>query len=294
MSEKMEHGSGLRISSDLDHQGLMEFGAMIWKQRNMVIALTMATVVISSVVSLMLTPTYRADVLLAPVAGEENKSGMGAFGGLAGLAGLAGLSTSADSAEENLAILRSREFLWQFVKDENLMPILFEGAAAGESSSAKWRAYRAFSKLMTVKQDRITKLVTISVEWADGELAAQWVNDLVARLNEHLRHQAILRSEANLGYLNKELAKTSVADMRRTLFELIVHEQKKAMLANTQEEYAFRVLDAAVPPDRKFKPKRTIIVVSSTLIAVLVAMMLAILREQFLGRKMHIATSREG
>ncbi|MDQ6972468.1 MAG: Wzz/FepE/Etk N-terminal domain-containing protein [Mariprofundaceae bacterium] len=292
--QSKQESADSRMRADEENDGLMEYWGMIWKQRKMVISLTSVAAILSIVVSLMLTPTYRAEVLLAPVTGDESKGGIGALGGLAGLAGMAGLASSAGSTDENLAVLKSREFIWRFVKDNKLMSVLSEGASEGGEQPGRWQAYRAFSGLMTVRQDRKTQLVTLSVEWKDADLAAQWANALVERLNAYLRQQAISRSEANLGYLNKELAKTSVEDMRQTLFELIAREQKKAMLANTQDEYAFRVLDAAVQPDMKFKPKRASIVIASTLITAFLAMMIAILRESFQQRKINTGRINQG
>jgi len=227
------------------------------------------------------------------VSGDENRGG--GLASLGGLAGLAGISTSGTgSVNEDLAILKSREFIWQFVKDNKLMPVLIEGPEVAGKQVDRWAAYRAFSRLMIVRQDRITKLVTLSVEWKNAELAAEWANAIVVRLNAYLRQQAIARSEANLRYLHQTLGKTTVSDMRLTLFELIAREQKKAMLANTQEEYAFRVLDKAVPPDMKARPRRAPIVISSTLIVGILAMMFAVVRETFLRRKNASFAAREG
>ena len=75
------------------------------------------------------------------------------------------------------------------------------------------------------------------------------------------------RSNKTLGYLNAELGKVKVADMRQALFDLISQEQKKAMLASTQKEYAFRVLDKAVAPDMRSSPKRSRIVILAALLA---------------------------
>jgi len=261
---------------------LLEYWNVIWKRRKLIFGASFAAALLAVVISLLMPNIYRAQVLLAPVTGEESKGGglSAALGGLGGLASMAGVSLgSSGSTDENLAVLKSREFIWKFVKDNKLMAILFEDdwdAAAkkwkkddSEDQPNLWDAYRLFTKgnVMNVDADKKTGLVTVSVEWEDSELAAKWANALVSRLNAYLRRKAIARSEANLTYLNKELDRTRVADMRQTLFELISQEQKKAMLANTQEEFAFRVLDAASPPDKKAKPKRSLIVILSTFVA---------------------------
>jgi len=280
-----------------DEIDLLEYWHVIWKRKKMILSVSFAAVLLAVVYSLTLTNIYRAEVLLAPVGGEENKqSGLSAaLGGLGGLASMADISLGGSSTAENLAVLKSREFIWKFVKDNKLTPILFADAWDSvrkrwkESDPKKqpgmWSAYRTLTGIMKVNVDHKTGLVTISIEWKDPVLAAKWANTLVGRLNGYLRHKAVARIEANLIYLNKELNRTHVADMRQTLFELISQEQKKAMLANTQEQYAFRVLDAAVPPDVKFKPKRRLIVILSTFIAGFLTVLAAFIMESLERRR---------
>jgi len=174
--------------------------------------------------------------------------------------------------------LQSREFLWKFVQDNKLMPILFE--AEWDSAQKKWKetdpkkqpgqmdVFRLFDKdVLNVSTDRKSSLVKVAIDWTDPVLAASWADQLVAQLNQYLRLQAIARSENNLKYLKEELARTQIEEMRKTLFDLIGQEQKNAMLANAQREFAFRVLDPAVVPDKKIKPKRSIIVLIAAALA---------------------------
>ncbi len=272
---------------------LLEYGRVIWKNRKLIAAVTFAAALLAALVSLMMPNIYRAEVLLAPVGGEGGKGGglAGALGGLGGIASLAGISLPAGgNTEEALAVLKSRAFIWKFVRDNKLMPVLFadDWDAAHrrwkerdpEKRPGMWDAYRLLTKsVMKVDKDKKTGLVTVAVEWKDAELAAKWANALVARVNEYLRQRAITESDANLKYLNRELARTQVEDIRKTLFELISQEQKKAMLANTREQYAFRVLDSAEPPDKKARPKRTLIVVLTAFVAGFLAVIFVFVRE---------------
>jgi LPS O-antigen subunit length determinant protein (WzzB/FepE family) len=79
-------------------------------------------------------------------------------------------------------------------------------------------------------------------------------------LNEQLREQAIQDSRKRVGYLEKELAKTTLKDMRDVLYSLLESEKQKAMLANVNEDFALEVIDPAVAPEQREKPKRKLIV----------------------------------
>ena len=61
-------------------------------------------------------------------------------------------------------------------------------------------------------------------------------------------------------YLEQELAKTTLQDMRAVLYNLLESEKQKAMLANVNEDFALEVIDPAVAPETREKPKRKLIV----------------------------------
>jgi len=252
---------------------LLEYWRVIWGKRKLIIAVMVVAAVLAASYALTLPNIYSASVLVTPV-GEESSKGP-SLDGLGGLASMAGVSLSSGGGDikVNLAVLKSREFLWAFVKENKLKPVLFadewdaERKTWREKEPSRWGAYRKISKMVLISSDEKSGLVTVAVEWTDADLAAEWANDLVARLNAHLRWEALERSKKTLGYLNEELGKVKVADIRQALFDLISQEQKKAMLASTQKEYAFRVLDKAVAPDRKVKPKRAQMVILTVLLS---------------------------
>jgi uncharacterized protein involved in exopolysaccharide biosynthesis len=220
------------------------------------------------------------------------------LGGLGGLASLAGVSLDANSSvEENIAVIKSRGFIWEFVKDEKLMPILFEDAwddEAGrwvaedeEDQPTLWNAWRMLVQkgVLGIDIDKDSGLVRLTIEWKDPEVAALWATKIVTRINTYLREEAIAQSKKKLEYLNNELNKTRIEENRQALYSLISSEQKQAMLANTQQDFAFRVIDAAVVPDKKIKPKRATIVVVVAFITGFLAVVFVFIQEGLRKRK---------
>lgn len=270
---------------DSDEVNLMQVWQVALKYKLQILKIVLVAATLAAGISLLIPNVYRAEILLAPASTDGlagKKSGLAsALGSMGGLGALAGLSLGG-SVDENVAVLQSRAFLWQFVQKNNLMPILFEDDWDADKKRWKaddvkdqpnqWDVYRLFIKngKLDVSIDKKTSLVTVDLDWTDAALAAKWANDLIAQLNQYLARQSIERSERNLKYLNEELARTQVEEMRQALFDMIASEQKNAMTANTQKEFAFKVLDPAAEPDRKIKPKRSLIVI---LIAMLAGMM---------------------
>lgn len=240
------------------------------RRKRFVIGLPISIAIVAAIISLFLPNIYRSEVLVSPVSlADESPSNLGALGGLTSLVGLS--ISSGGNKQENLAVLKSREFVWNFIREESLLPILFADDWDEQKSSwvstdsddhpTMWDAYRLFTKdVMRVSDDKQSGLVTISVDWTNPELSAKWANLLIGYLNEYLRQQAIVRAQTNLAYLNDELSNTQVAEMRETLFHLIAKEQRTAMIASTQKQFAFQVLDSAAAPDKKNRPNRLLIV----------------------------------
>ena len=184
---------------------------------------------------------------------------------------MAGMSIPTDSnVEQVVATLNSRKFLRSFIQQNKLVPILFEEIwdavnqtwliESAEDEPSEQKAIELFKACLSVDEDKKTALITLSISWKDPEVAAQWANDLVKQLNEQLREQAIADSKKRIGYLEQELAKTTLQDMRAVLYNLLESEKQKAMLANVNEDFALEVIDPAVAPETREKPKRKLIV----------------------------------
>ena len=213
---------------------------------------------------------FKAETLLAPVQEEQTRasSSLSQFGGLAAMAGMSIPSDS--NVEQVVATLQSRKFLRVFIKEKNLLPILFEEiwdadrkvwiVESKENEPTEQQAVESFKGLLSIDEDTKSGLITLSVSWKDPEVAAEWTNDLVKQLNEQLRGQAIADSKKRVGYLEQELAKTTLQDMRAVLYNLLESEKQKAMLANVNEDFALEVIDPAVVPEEREKPKKKLIV----------------------------------
>jgi uncharacterized protein involved in exopolysaccharide biosynthesis len=212
---------------------------------------------------------FKADALLAPA--QDEKSGVSSMlGQFGGLAAMAGISIPSDSnVDRVLATLETREFLTKFIRRNDLLPVIFKDRWVEVSKSFKLDdkgeepsiddGYTILLGCIESEQDK-SGLIKLSISWEDPDIAAQWANDLVKQLNEQLRQKAIADSKKRVGYLEQELAKTTLQDMRAVLYNLLESEKQKAMLANVNEDFALEVIDPAVAPETREKPKRKLIV----------------------------------
>ena len=233
----------------------------------------LATIVVfASVAALaawLLPKSYKAVVLLSP---ESNTGGtqLGAVGSIASqlgqFASLAGVPVGSDSKKsESIAVLQSEALTEKYIVGNNLLPMLFEqkwDAKAGKwkASDPKkiptlWKANQLFKKQVRyVASDTKTGLVWLTITWKDPHTAAKWANDLVAMTNDYLRDKAIDESNRNIAFLNDQALKNDVVEVRQAIYRILESEISKGMVARGSKEYAFKILDPAVAPDKPTSP----------------------------------------
>jgi uncharacterized protein involved in exopolysaccharide biosynthesis len=193
------------------------------------------------------------------------------FGGLASLAGLN--LAAGDMDNEAKAVLKSRNLVDEFIRRNELVSeILPEGA----EQSTLWFAVRQFQDtILNIREDPTEGIMTVAIEWTDPVTAARWANDFVALANERIRSRALQDSTRNIEYLNKQIERTTVVEVQRAIYNLIESETKNLMLANVRAEYAFRIVDPAVPPEVRSSPRRKLLVLSGLAVGLFAGVFLA-------------------
>lgn len=264
-----------------DEVDLREIWQALVDNRKLIALVTGVITTIALVVAFLLTPIYRAEVLLAPATIEKSNGVGGLAGQFSDIAALANIGVGGgDKTQEAIATLKSRVLTERFIKENNLLPILFEDGWDEDKKAWKerdpkkaptlWQAYDIFDKsIRTISADRRTGLVTVAIEWKDPALAAAWANDLVERVNRQRQKEAIQEAESSIGYLHKQLTKTSSIEVEQAIYRLIEAQTKDIMVAQAREEFAFKVIDPAAPPEKKVKPKRALIVVTGFVMGLL-------------------------
>jgi uncharacterized protein involved in exopolysaccharide biosynthesis len=243
--------------------------------RWLVLSITALFAVAGVAYALLATPWYRAEVILVAA---DKKSLPGALGQLGGLASLAGVNLAAGGNQEPLAVLRSKGYARDFITQEGLMPVLLEGIDSGGAPPDIRDAVRRFDRLRSVSEDIKTGVLTLGVRWKDPSLAAQWANAYVMGVNARLRAQALAEAQRNVEYLQKEIAATSIVSLQQSMGRVLEGEMQKLMLARGNDEFAFKVVDPATPPKFRDSPKRTLVVVASTLAGGLFSLLVLLVR----------------
>jgi uncharacterized protein involved in exopolysaccharide biosynthesis len=119
-----------------------------------------------------------------------------------------------------------------------------------EDAPTRLDAWEVFDQSIRSLESNDSGIYTLAIEWRDPEQAAVWANSLIERVNERIRAQAIREADESIGYLNAELEQTNIIGVEQAVYRLIENQVNRIMLANVRKEYAFRIVDPAIPPDR--------------------------------------------
>lgn len=253
---------------------LRELVGALWKQKYVIAAVAIGCGLLALASSYLFTRKYETALVFVTQSDDAMGGRGGGLGALAsqfgGLASLGGFSLSGNERKaEYMAILQSQTLIERFITENNLMPVLYADVwdqaknvwkdGDPKKQPTTWKAMQYFkSGVMQVSTNSKTGVSTISVSWSDAKIAARWANELVAMANEHVRAQTIAEAERNVAYLNDQLTKTSVVAVQNSISTLLENQIKRIMLAQGTDQYAFRVIDPALPPEWSSFPKRKI------------------------------------
>jgi LPS O-antigen subunit length determinant protein (WzzB/FepE family) len=273
-----------------DEIDLWELWETLWSGRWLVIAITSVFTLGGITYALLAQEWWKAEVVLAPVEKSGMSSTLAQFGGLASLAGV---DIGGSEGAEPLAVLKSRELAREFIEEFDLMPVLFEDVEPSDDEPLDMRdAVKIFDEdVRAVADDKKTGLVTVTMRWKDADSAAEWANALVNRVNERMRRQALEEAERNVAYLQKEIATTTVVSLQQSMGRVLEGEMQKLMLARGNEEFAFKVIDRAVPPKLRDAPKRSLIAIVSMLAGGFLGVLVVFLRKAIMNRPLRPALS---
>lgn len=141
-----------------------------------------------------------------------------------------------------------------------------------------------------------TDIISIGMHWREPAVARDWANQYVESFNEFIRDRTISDTRRKQEFLQRELIRSDLLEMQKSIYRLIEAQTAIAMLANARDEYALEIIDTAAIPYRSVsmsrKKKIVIGTVAGTLLAifaVLASVLLAgMLRKITLYRTQHL------
>ena len=290
-----------------DEIDLRELFGVLWAGSLKIIAITVVFAVVSVFYALSVPNQYKATAMLAS-AQSDGADLSGALGQIGGLASLAGVSISGgESSEAQIAkeIMQSWSFVEGFIAENNIAVEIYatqgwsresnelqiddnlydtetktwlvENNITGElGPPSSWELFSSFSQRLEVSEDPKSKLVSVSLEYYSPQIAKQWLDKYVSAINAHMQQRQVEKITNNINYLQVQIEKTSIAEMREVFYTIIEEQTKNMMLAEASPDYVFVAVSPSMVPEQKSQPKRALICILGTMLGGMLSVMLVL------------------
>ncbi|BDX07658.1 Wzz/FepE/Etk N-terminal domain-containing protein [Planctobacterium marinum] len=266
----------------------------LFDKKLFIFLIPLLVVLVTAIWTLTIPNTYLSETTLSPTE-EASGGGLNNLSGqLGGLASLAGISIGGDSTDQvtvALEIIKSRQFLSNFVEKYQIKPQLMASTGWDDNSgellldediydaiSNTWtrtlsngrppeptalEVYEKFMQLLTVEKDATTGLIKISVEFFSPRLSKEWLSLLVNQLNSDMRSREIQSTKENIEYLEAKVQQIGDIEMKSVFYQLIQEQTKQLMLAEVRSDFVFTIIDPPYTPELKHAPRRALICIAA-------------------------------
>lgn len=280
---------------DDDEINLLDLLIVLAKYKKMIISMTFAAALLAIGYALSLTNIYTGTTKILPP--QQSQSAAGAMlSQLGGLAGMAGGSLGIKNPNDlYVAILKSRNIMERVVRRLDLQKVYEHETLNGAMSTL------GGSTVITSGRDGV---ITVEVSDKDPQLAANMANAFVEELDKLLQTYSLTDASQKRTFFDQQLrqAKNKLTDAelvldktpntslqyldalrnlkyQEALWEILARQFEMAKLDEAKDFPLIQVLDKATPPEKKSKPKRSLIVILATLVAGFLAVIWAFIKE---------------
>lgn len=188
-----------------DEINLLDYWRVVRKRWKLIAWTFGVSVVIAAVVSLLMTPIYRATTTIMPI--ESSGGGLSStlqnLGSLPFVGGMVG-SIGGASGDKLVVILKSRTVAEDVIHSLDLIKVLF-GNDQDEPPTLQ-EAIRSLTDMAGITDNK-KGLISVSVEYEDPEIAALIANQYTTALGKFLNENAVSMAKRNRMFIKGQLEK---------------------------------------------------------------------------------------
>jgi tyrosine-protein kinase Etk/Wzc len=249
-------------------------------------------------VALLMPNVYTGTARILPPQ-QSQSSASALLGQLGGLAGLAGGSMGIKNPTDiYLAMLKSRTLMEKIANRFGLQPLYEEKTLTDTLKELEKNS------TFTAGKDGV---ITVEVSDHDQKRSADMANAFIEELAKMMQNFALTDASQKRIFFEQQMkqAKDKLTDAelhldktpntslqymdavrnvkyQEAVWEILAKQFEMAKLDEAKDFPLIQVLDQATPPEKKSKPKRILIVILATLVAFILAVLLAFVRESLL------------
>ena len=259
------------MANDID---LRQAFLLIYKNRFRIILITSAFFILSIIYSLTLPNIYKSQVIVVLNDDSTNLSNIASqIGGVSAIAGLSlpFLDSGEKKSDDAIEILKSLTFFERFINKKDFY-LAFSASEGWDKSSGslifdedvydinqnKWVSTEPFSvngkpslqevyidfheDNFQIAKDPLSGHLFLSIEHFSPQVAKESLEAIILEMNELERENDIDNAEQSIKFLEEQMIKTNLSEVRIALSSLVQEQVKKVMVAKSSKDYLFKVL----------------------------------------------------
>jgi uncharacterized protein involved in exopolysaccharide biosynthesis len=312
--ERIERHVASEDRSQEDEIDLVEVVKKLWRNRKLIIWVTVVFMVIGIVYSLMATPYYRATLTMYPATGSKKANRLMSMAASFGLGG--GGSIQTYNIED---VIKSRKIAKEIVlhkwnvsgSDVKMNLIDFWEIKANKEVMKMFFAIKRCRKMISISTNKQSGLMTLSVLATDPILSSQIANYLGKAVTDYIQKHNGLVAEKNLEHIDirlsdvkNELKEAELAlknfregnrdvsspqtqlemgrlsrelDIKQGVYLTLNQQRELALIDKIKKSPVINTLDEAEVPIRREKPKRAMICIVFTFLGGIIGIGLVLL-----------------
>jgi len=280
---------------DDDEINLLDLLIVLAKHKKMIIGVTFVAALLAVGNALLMTNIYTGTAKILPP--QQNQSSASILlSQLGGLPSLAGGSLGIKNPNDlYIAMLKSRNITEKIAKRFDLQKVYEQ-----ETLTGTLKALEGNTSITSGKDG----VITVEVDDKDPQIAANMANAFIEELDKLMQTYSLTDASQQRTFFEQQLrqAKNKLTDAelvldktpntslqyldavrnlkyQEALWEILVKQFEMAKLDEAKDFPLIQVLDKATPPEKKSKPKRSLIVMLATLAAFFMAIVWAFIKE---------------
>lgn len=291
-----------------DEIDLLQLFKVLLDGKWIILSVTTITSILAVIYSLSLPNIYESRILLVP---NEANSRPSLLQNYSSLANIAGVSLPSEKSEGNsFKAIRKLNSLSFF--ESNILPNIFlPDLMALDSwnsekntinykkeiynkSSNSWvrdfsypqkqipSAQESFNKFqadhVSISEEKKNNFVTISVKHQSPYVAKEWAELLTEQINYFYREKDREEAEKAVNYLNMQIARTNLSEIKQVIAALLQQETQKLTLIEANEFYVYEYIDPPAVMEKKSEPSRALICIVGALLGGFLSILTVMLR----------------
>jgi len=282
---------------------LYRYATLLWQRRWLVFAVPLLVALAAGLTAeFVMRKVWRAEAVVTPVSPSENMQSqiggsldaLGGAGGLSALLGFAGQSSNTIIAQRYIAIMSSYAFTMSLVERYHLAKPVIAESGEDPARVTPWKLYNLIHERFQCDYDYKSGNLSLFFLAPNRDEARRILGSYLENLRDKLRNEEIQSSSEATKSLQDEVRKTSDALLQNQLYELMARQIQHEKLAQVQADFAFKLVEPPVVPDRHYSPRAmTYFVLSGSATFFLLCVFLLV-QEWISNAKAHMAAEMEG